>query len=323
MHRYRVAVLRGGPSEEYDVSLRTGEGVLAAIDRARYDPLDVTITRSGDWLLGGRTRSPHEILACVDVAFIALHGSYGEDGTVQRLLETHGVPYTGSAPFPSAIALNKVMTKDRLRDLEVRMPQHFLATAEAKENIEGLVDSIRELFGPRYVVKPVSGGSSIGTQIADNPQVLYAALKKGLEVYEQMLVEELIEGKEATCGVINNFRDQRLYALPAIEIVPPQDAGFFDYAVKYNGATEEICPGRFRRDEKDELERVARLVHEELGLSQYSRSDFMVSPQGIYFLEVNTLPGLTAASLLPKALQAVGCTYEEFVEHLLVDALKR
>lgn len=315
--------MRGGPSEEYDVSLRTGEGVLAAIDRARYDPLDVTITRSGDWLLGGRTRSPHEILACVDVAFIALHGSYGEDGTVQRLLETHGVPYTGSAPFPSAIALNKVMTKDRLRDLEVRMPQHFLATAEAKENIEGLVDSIRELFGPRYVVKPVSGGSSIGTQIADNPQVLYAALKKGLEVYEQMLVEELIEGKEATCGVINNFRDQRLYALPAIEIVPPQDAGFFDYAVKYNGATEEICPGRFRRDEKDELERVARLVHEELGLSQYSRSDFMVSPQGIYFLEVNTLPGLTAASLLPKALQAVGCTYEEFVEHLLVDALKR
>jgi D-alanine-D-alanine ligase len=257
-----------------------------------------------------------------DVAFIALHGAYGEDGTVQRLLDTLGVPYTGSGAFPSAIALNKVMTKDKLVSQGVRMPRHMLVGSSAKDNIEGLVDSISELFGPKYVLKPVNSGSSIGVSIAENKQALYSALANALSEYEQVLVEECIAGREATCGVITNFRDQELYALPPIEIVPPADASFFDYEVKYNGKTEEICPGRFARHEKEEIERLARLAHEVLELSQYSRSDFMVAPDGVYFLEVNTLPGLTTESLMPKALEAVGCTYKEFIHHLISDAME-
>lgn len=321
MHTYRVAVLRGGPSEEYDVSLKTGDGVLAALDRDRFQPIDVTITRAGEWLLNGRVRTPEEVLCGVDVAFIALHGAYGEDGTVQRLLESLGIPYTGSKALPSAIAMHKVMTKDRLRQHGIKMARHMLVSRSARGNVEGMAASIASLFGPRYVLKPVSGGSSIGTQIADNRQVLIAALARGLEAYEQILVEELIDGREATCGVINNFRDHPLYTLPPIEIVPPRDS-FFDYEVKYNGATEEICPGRFLRHEKEELERLARLIHEELELSQYSRSDFIVAKDGVYFLEVNTLPGLTPESLMPKGLVAVGATYEQFVSHLVEDALR-
>lgn len=319
---YRVAVLRGGPSEEYDVSLKTGASVLAALDRERYQPLDVTVTKSGEWLLGGRTRAPREILAGTDAAFIALHGVYGEDGQVQRVLAAAGVPYTGSHAFQSAIALNKAMTKDRLRDAGIRMARHMLVSRSAAGNAEGLARSISELFGPRYVLKPVGGGSSIGTQIVESTPALAVALAKGLAAYEQLLVEEFVSGKEATCGVVNNFRGQPLYALPAVEIVPPVDASFFDYEVKYNGRTEEICPGRFTQGEKAELERLAKLVHETLELSQYSRSDFIIAADGIYFLEVNTLPGLTPESLMPKALNAVGCAYGEFVNHLVEDALR-
>lgn len=321
MQKQRVAVLRGGPSEEYDVSLVTGASVLEALDRERFEPLDVIITKSGEWLLRGCSRAPQEILCSVDVVFIALHGAYGEDGQVQRLLDTLGVPYTGSKSFPSAIALNKVLTKDKMREHNVRMARHMLVGASARANVQGLTDSIAALFGPKYVVKPISSGSSIGTYIAENRHMLYSALQKGLEQYEQILVEEFITGREATCGVVNNFRDQQCYVLPPIEIVPPQNVAFFDYEVKYNGATEEICPGRFTREEKQEIERIARLVHETLELSQYSRSDFIVANDGIYFLEVNTLPGLTPESLLPKALGAVGCSYKQFVEHLIDDAL--
>jgi D-alanine-D-alanine ligase len=296
--------------------------VLEALDRDRYEPLDIVITKSGEWLFRGRVRTPQEIMESTDVAFIALHGAYGEDGTVQRLLDTLGVPYTGSGAFPSAIALNKVMTKDKLVSQGVRMPRHMLVGSSAKDNIEGLVDSISELFGPKYVLKPVNSGSSIGVSIAENKQALYSALANALSEYEQVLVEECIAGREATCGVITNFRDQELYALPPIEIVPPADASFFDYEVKYNGKTEEICPGRFARHEKEEIERLARLAHEVLELSQYSRSDFMVAPDGVYFLEVNTLPGLTTESLMPKALEAVGCTYKEFIHHLISDAME-
>ena len=323
MQRYRVAVLRGGPSEEYDVSLATGAGVLGALNRERYEPLDVTITRTGEWLVEGRARTPRELLAAVDAAFLALHGAYGEDGQVQRLLESARVPYTGSRPFPSAIAMHKVMTKDRLHGVGVRMARHMVVSREAGHNLDGLVRSISELFGPRYVVKPVSGGSSIGTQLADNPEFLRAALARALANYEQVLVEERIMGKEATVGVVDNFRGQTRYALPAIEIVPPAAAEFFDYTNKYNGASEELCPGRFSREEKGELERLALLAHETLELSQYSRSDFMVARDGIYFLETNTLPGLTPQSLMPKALDAVGSSYAEFVNHLIEDALRR
>lgn len=316
MHqRLRVAVLRGGPSEEYDVSLMTGLGVIAAIDANRYEVIDIVITKAGEWLLRGMVRDPREIFQQVDVVFLALHGGYGEDGTVQRLMDTTGVKYTGSRSFPSAIAFNKVMTKDRMTQHGFKMAQHMVVGKDVLPNLSGAVASIASLFGPRYIVKPIASGSSIGTIFAESTPMLEQALRTALAVYDQVLVEEYVEGKEATCGVVENFRDKKHYALPPIEIARPGNV--FDYSAKYGGGTEEICPGRFTREEKEEIERLAILAHTELGLSHYSRSDFIVSPKGIYFLEVNTLPGLTSESLFPKALEAVGCSYAEFIEHLL------
>lgn len=323
MQKTRVAVLRGGPSEEYDVSLETGQGVLGALDARKYEPVDIVITRDGDWLFHGRARRPEELLEGVDVVFVGLHGTYGEDGTVQRMMDRLGMRYTGSGAFSSAIAMNKVMTKDKLRDLGIRMARHMLVTQSSNESLSGVVNSIGNMFGPQYVVKPIGSGSSVGVSVVKNIFTLHGVLQRALKDYEQVLVEEYIAGKEATCGVINNFRNEGTYALPPIEIVPPESADYFDRTVKYDGSTKEICPGRFTHEDKAEIERMARLIHDTLELSQYSRSDFIVSPNGVYFLEVNTLPGLTAESLMPKALNAVGSSYSEFIDHLLTDALNR
>jgi D-alanine-D-alanine ligase len=315
MQRMRVAVLRGGPSEEYEVSLKTGASVLRALDPKRYEVVDVVIGKDGEWLLRGIRRDPRDIFHLVDVVFVALHGAYGEDGTVQRLMDSTGVKYTGSRAFPSAIALNKPMTKDRMLTHGVKMARHMVIGRDVKDNLPGAVMAITELFGPRYIVKPLSSGSSVGTMFAESPIMLEQALRTALEVYDQVLVEEFIEGREATCGVVEKFRDKSHYALPPIEI--RRQSEVWGYEAKYDGSVEEICPGNFSRAEKDEIERLALLAHETLGLSHYSRSDFIVAPDGIYFLEVNTLPGLTETSLLPKALEAVGCAYADFVEHLI------
>lgn len=323
MSKVRVLVLRGGPSEEYDVSLRTGESVLQALAGSAYEPIDVIITRNGEWLHQGRERDAHVVLHSSDIVFNALHGSYGEDGQVQRLLERAGVPFTGSRSYPSAIAMNKAITKDTIRECGVLLARHMVVGSSALRNIEAMAHSIAELFGPKYIVKPVNGGSSIDTERANNEHELSLVLSRILSTHEQVLVEEFIEGREATCGVIENFRGEAIYALPAIEIVPPKNAGFFAANVKYTGESEEICPGRFSRSEKDSIEQAAKKVHEILELSQYSRSDFIVSPQGVYFLEVNTLPGMTTESLFPKALQAVGVAYPDFITHLLTQALSR
>lgn len=318
----RVAVLRGGMSDEYAVSIATGAGVLEAIDRERYNPIDVVITRGGEWLVDGRVRYPEHVLQVVDVAFLALHGAYGEDGTIQRLLDRYCVPYTGSKAMPSSVAFNKALTKDSLKHTGIKMAPHLTVSRRSKDNIPRIAESIADRFGTQYFIKPVASGSSVGTMMVKNPALLPQALHDALEIYDEVIVEPRIMGREATCGVIERYRDQDLYALPPIEIVPPQKSDFFDADVKYSGETEEICPSRFSHEIKKEIEHAAKIAHQTLGLSQYSRSDFIVADDGVYFLEVNTLPGLTKQSLLPKAIVAVGGTYGDFITHLLTDSLE-
>ncbi len=322
MSKVRVAILRGGPSEEYEVSLKTGQAVITALDRNLFSPIDIVITKSGEWLQSGFPVFPEQVLHCVDVVFIALHGTYGEDGTIQRILERYGSKYTGSGVLASKIAMNKALTKAYLKESGVRMAPHTTVSRNILPQLYNVVERIGNDFGPEYVIKPISSGSSVGVRMVSSKMNLLRELTAALEDHHEVLVEQRVHGKEATCGVIERFRDMALYALPPIEIVPPQQSDFFDNTVKYDGSTEEICPGRFPHETKREIERVAKLVHETLNLSQYSRSDFMVGNDGVYFLEVNTLPGLTSESLLPKAISAVGGTYSDFLTHLLTDALE-
>lgn len=315
MQRVTVGVLRGGPSSEYEVSLNSGATVLAELDRAKYDPKDLFVDKKGVWHIQGVPMPPDRALRHIDVVFNAMHGEYGEDGTVQRLLDTFGVPYTGSDAVASALAFNKQRTKEVAARLGVKVPQSVIV-----EPVSDLDRAVLDLFRSRSmpaIVKPVIGGSSVGTRLAHNFNELYDGITDAFNVSPKVLVEEYVKGKEATVGVVDDFRGESAYPLFPIEIIPPATCAIFDYEAKYGGKTIERCPGNFAEVEKKELTRLAKEVHKGLGLRHYSRSDFIISPRGIYFLEVNTLPGLTSESLLPKAVKAIGTKLSDFFDHLL------
>ncbi|MCC7500303.1 D-alanine--D-alanine ligase [Candidatus Nomurabacteria bacterium] len=308
-----VGVLRGGPSSEYEVSLKTGASVLEHIDKDSYDPRDLFVDRSGQWHSHGLAVEPHQALHGIDVVFNAMHGEYGEDGHMQRLLDSHAVRYTGSGALASSLAFNKHLTKQAAKKLGVKLAHSIVVD---RQDPMVLAQTIFRTFPHPAVVKPVAAGSSVGVTVAHDFKGLVHALETAFALSERALVEEFIKGREATVGVIDNFRGERVYALMPVEIIPPAGK-FFDYEHKYNGATQEIVPGNFSHAEKDELARMAKAVHEGLNLAHYSRSDFIVSRRGIYFLEVNTLPGLTSESLLPKAVKAGGSSLKEFISHVI------
>jgi D-alanine-D-alanine ligase len=320
MRSKRIAVVRGGPSAEYEVSLQTGQAALLALSELGYTVKDIIITRQGEWLDRGYVRTPERALEAVDTVFVALHGEYGEDGTIQKIFERLRIPFTGSRAFPSAMAFNKILTKESLRHHGIKMAEHRRVKSDEVEDIDAEAAAIVNEFGPQYIIKPVASGSSVGTMFVRDAALLPQALCDALSQSGEVMVEEYIRGREATCGVLAGYRGERLYSLPVIEIVPPPEAVFFRHDVKYNGATEEIVPARFTYHEKAQIEELARLVHDELGLSQYSRSDFILKDGKPYFLEVNTLPGLTSESLFPKAMRAVGGDLKQLIEHLIETA---
>lgn len=315
-----VGVLRGGPSKEHDVSLKTGHAIITNLPEDRYTTRDIYIDKEGAWYERGRPTSPDRVLSSVDAVVIGLHGEYGEDGEVQKLLERYGVPYTGSDSFGSYIAMHKVLTKERAKNIGLLTPKYRFIE-EGSDTHAAATEIVRSFHQP-VIVKPLRWGSSVGITIVGGFQPVHHAIGALLEGGAGgVLVEELIRGTEATAGVVEGLRGEALYALPPIEIIPPE-SDFFSYAAKYSGATREIVPGRFAKPVQEELMRMARAMHEELGLRHYSRSDFIVSSKGIYFIETNTLPGMTSESLLPKSLQAIGVSFPEFLSHLVDLALK-
>ncbi len=311
-----VGVLRGGPSSEYDVSLKTGASVISNLNQEKYSPRDIFVDRTGVWHLHGAPVSPAQALSGIDVIFNAMHGEFGEDGQVQRLLDTVGVPYTGSGATASALAFNKHLTKQEIKKFGIKTPRALVV--ERENNTAALAQEIFRSFPHPAVIKPVASGSSVGVTIADNFHALEVGLEKAFAISDKALVEEFIKGREATVGVIDGFRGEKTYVLMPIEIIPPKENTFYDYEAKYvSDNTGYRIPGHFTDHEKKTLEDMARTVHEGLGLAHYSRSDFIVSPRGVYFLEVNTLPGMTSHSLIPKGVEAVGSKFTDFLDHLL------
>ena len=321
MARIRVGVLRGGPSSEYDVSLKTGASVLEHLGEDKYQPIDMLVDKSGQWHVNGFPFEEANAARQMDVIVNALHGRYGEDGTVQRILDTVGVPYTGSDSLASAVAFNKALTKHTLYGSDIKMAPHI--AVELDPNVEQKLLRVFRSFSFPAVVKPVADGSSVGVSVASTFDELLDAAEKAGTLSPKILIEEYIKGREATCGVVEGFRGEELYAFFPTEIIPATTSRFFDYDAKYGGDSQEICPGNFMPEEKREIQRMAKLAHQRLGLRHYSRSDFIVSPRGIYFLEVNTLPGLTSESLLPKAIKAAGSSLHHFLDHLIQLAMRK
>lgn len=319
MSRKKIVVLRGGPSSEFDVSLKTGKTVIEAL-KEDHDIVDTVIDKMGDWYVDGFKKQPFEVVRNKDLVFNAMHGEYGEDGTVQELLENLNIPFTGPTKFAAAISMNKDKAKEVYRKLGIKTP-HSVVLVNDRPIDEIAFDLFRSFPMP-VIIKPVSGGSSLGISIARDFESLVDTLTSLFAQSDKLLIEEYIEGKEGTVGVIDNFRNQKHYALLPIEIKTPEDRHFFDYDCKYDGSTEEICPGNFSSVESSQMQQIAAEVHDTLGLRHYSRSDFIIHPKrGVFILETNSLPGLTSESLLPKSLEPIGSTYKDFLEHVITLAL--
>ncbi|MEK7649968.1 MAG: D-alanine--D-alanine ligase [Patescibacteria group bacterium] len=316
----RIGVLLGGPSSEHDISVLSGLNVLRALE-ANYEAVPIFITRTGEWLFGAARQwlSPIEALLRVDGVFNALHGEYGEDGHVQRILERAHIPYTGAQSLASAVSMNKAMAHDILAKAGLRIPRSMVM---GKDNLD--MRAVLAFGAPPWIVKPRSRGSSVGVSKVSMREQLPTAFEKALAVDTHLIVQEFIPGREITCGVLENFGGRAHVALAPIEIIPPADAAFFDYQVKYNGKTQEICPAEFYGAMLKKIQETALAAHHALGLRHYSRTDMIIktpeytrrAPE-LYVLEVNTLPGLTSESLFPRAARHAGLEFPDLVNHLV------
>lgn len=326
----------GGKSPEHEISLISGQEVIRNLDKSKYAVFPVVISRDGKaWRLTDpksalslpdplKARvSKKEIIpdsykeisgadklaGGVEVAFIAMHGPYGEDGTIQGLLELAGIPYTGSKVLASALGMDKIKFREILQGKGLPIPKYIVVNKN--EKIRGL----RGLGKPPYFVKPYNQGSSVGASIVKKKSELSKALRLAYRYSEIALVDEYLKGRELTVGVIGN---EKPLALPVIEIKPLKGE-FFDYESKYTeSGAEEIVPASLSKKLTEKVQDLAIEVYKGLGARGFSRVDFILKESKYpYILEINTIPGLTPMSLLPKAAKAAGIGYTKLLEKII------
>jgi D-alanine-D-alanine ligase len=291
----KIAVLMGGPGSEREVSLATGQGISKALRSLGVDAVEVDVRNEN-----------FQLPANVDLAFIALHGTFGEDGQVQQLLEERGVAYTGEGVQESRLAFDKIRTKEKFCKHGVRTPEW--ETIEANQN---------PLMRPPIVIKAPRQGSTVGVHIVRKTEELAPAIADSAKYDRELLIEEFVSGRELTIGVLG---DQ---ALPILEIIPK--GGFYDFTNKYpflnpqaGGGAEHVCPARIDEKKTAEIQELALRAFRALGLQVYGRVDVILSESGEPFvLEVNTIPGMTEASLLPEAAAAAGIGYIDLCTRII------
>ncbi|MFC1826771.1 D-alanine--D-alanine ligase [Thermodesulfobacteriota bacterium] len=306
--KLRLALLAGGKSGEREVSLKGADEVAKALNPQKYEV---------------RRYDPATDLAqlaaeanTLDAAFILLHGPFGEDGTVQGFLDLLSLPYQGSGVLGSAIAMDKNLSKILYRNAGLKVPEWYMA---AKKDIENPSDMLGQLGLP-LVIKPANQGSSLGMTIARSENEIAEGLKKAFAIDHQVMVEEFIDGREITGGVLGN---DELTALPLVEIIPGEQYDFFDYEAKYQpGASTEICPAELDDPLTIRAQHYALTAHRALQLMGYSRTDMIISGDDIYVLETNTIPGMTPTSLLPQGAAAAGLDFAALLDRLLELALE-
>jgi len=324
LQRTRIGVLRGGPSDEYYVSLKTGAEILKILRESfpeKYEPFDILIDMKGVWHMNGVPRKPEDIVTKMDLIINALHGPFGEGGYVSRILDSLKVPHTGPSPFAGTLSQNKHTAKEFLKNEEIKMPHHVMIR---KDDFEGgskseiISETFRSVPMPA-IIKPADNGSSFGIFKAQTPVDLNEGLEKAFHYSDKALVEEFIPGVEVTCGIIRDFRGEPLYALMPTEIL---HSGILSFDDKHTNRVEARTPGRISQKVKETVVNMAKKVHDKLNLGPYSRSDFIVHPKrGVMFLEVNSLPALHSDSFFNEGLYAAGITPEQFLDHVILISL--
>ena len=307
--KIQLALIAGGKSGEREVSLAGAKGVLAALDREKYDVYQFDPATD----LAQLARDAGKL----DVAFILLHGPLGEDGSMQGFLDLLGLPYQGAGILGSALAMDKNLAKVLYRQEGLPVANWLMA----KSDDTVLPKSLSAKLGFPLVIKPVAQGSSLGMSIVHDNGELAAGLEKAFSFDDAVMVEQYLNGREITVGVLGN---DDLTALPLVEIIPGKEHPFFDYTAKYTaGATVEICPADFPEDITRLAQEYGVLAHKALQLRGYSRTDIIVAEDGsIRVIETNTIPGMTPTSLLPQAAKEYGLPFPQLLDRLIELALE-
>lgn len=328
-----IAVIYGSDSSEWEVSVRSGEFTASQIDGNKYNVFEI-FARFGSWSLrayrtNGQARQEVAQDAVLvdktdfsvtiagdkirfDYAYIMQHGTPGENGLMQGYLEMLGVPHSGCNAFVSAITFDKFSCKSYLKDVDfVRCADDvFLRKGEY---VEGLAQKAVQKLGLPMFVKPTDGGSSFGVSKVKSVEDFDKAVEYAFSEGNMLIAEAAVVGRELTCAVYNNGKEN--VALPVIEIIT--DNEFFDYEAKYNGHSKEVCPAQIPDVLRDEIQEVSKKIYAHLGCSGLVRVDYIASEDGLYFLEVNTIPGMTAASLVPQMVRAAGLQMTDFLTTII------
>lgn len=297
----KIGVIMGGISSEREISLNTGKEIVANLDKEKYEVVSIVIDKKEDIFQKVRD---------IDFALLALHGKFGEDGTVQAVLQTLDIPYSGCSALSSAVCMDKDMTKKVLKASGIRTAEWLMIN-----NGEEIDTDAVEKIGYPVVVKPNSGGSSVATAIVYDKIKLMDAVKEAFKYDNEVMVERYIKGDEITCCILDGK------VLPVIAIQPK--SSFFDYASKYSdGGAEEVVV-ELRKELKDKVEAMAIACWESIKCSVYARVDMLVQEGEPYVLELNTLPGMTKNSLFPKSAGAVGMNFKTLLDNIIELSLKK
>jgi D-alanine-D-alanine ligase len=306
--RIRIAVLRGGPSHEYEASLKTGGHVLSLLREMpdKYEPVDIFVSKDGEWHYWGLVRPPEKALKHVDVVWNALHGPYGEDGRVQEILEGIGLPFTGSSRQASMLAMDKTEAKKIYFLNGVSSPRHELFSEDSITS-DRLFHVFRNYLYP-VIVKPADLSGSLGVRKVQSYAELEEAIRETLHYSPRVMVEEMVRGREVSCAVVDGARGQNLYAFMPVEI----------------GPEGRRCPSGLGIGLSKQVEDAARQAHQLLGMRHYSISDFLVTTGGkIYILETNALPHLGEDSLMHQSFEAAGWQERDFIDHVVELAMHK
>lgn len=308
----KIGLVRGGPDNERTLSLNTGISLLKNVPE-NFVVKDIIVSKNLGWNVKGVEQSKEKIFRDIDLIINSIHGSYGEDGVLQKALNDYSIPYTGSQAVPSLMSFNKYFAKKIFENAGIKIPQYLIVKKDigAKE----VAMNIFRGFTMPVIIKPISDGSSNDIFVCKNFDTLLSSLENLLNKYETILVEEFIEGKQITCGVIDDFRNEDIYELMPLEIILGENQDYFDYSKK--DEVKYVCPTSLPMSMKKEVQKIASKAHNVLNLRHYSRSDFIVSPRrGIYLLETNALPDLSENSPFVKELNEVGISLTDFIKHI-------
>ena len=332
-----IAVIYGSDSSEWEVSVRSGEFTASQIDGTRYNVYEV-FARYGRWTLRAYRKAGEARVTVTEgsvpvdkndfsvnvagekikfeYAYIMQHGTPGENGLMQGYLEMLGIPHSGCNAFVSAITFDKFSCKSYLKDVD------FVKCADdiflrKGEPVEGLAQKAVEKLGLPMFVKPTDGGSSFGVTKVKTVEDFDKAVEYAFSEGNMLIAEAAVTGRELTCAVYYDGKDY--VALPVIEILT--DNEFFDYEAKYNGHSKEVCPAQIPESLKEEIQETSKKIYAHLGCSGLVRVDYIASEEGLYFLEVNTIPGMTAASLVPQMVRAAGLSMTDFLSSIIENSL--